>query len=103
MTFQNVSIVDYRSSIAADAQLVDVREQAEVAAGTLPQSVNIPVGELPARVGELDPARPVVLFCRSGGRSANAAEYLVDAGFGDVTNLTGGMLAWEDAGHDAGH
>jgi rhodanese-related sulfurtransferase len=80
------------------AQLVDVREPAEVARGTLPGAVNIPLGELPARLAELDPGRRVVLLCRSGARSGRAAELLADRGFSDVVNLTGGMLAVGDAG-----
>lgn len=76
-----------------DAQLVDVREPNEVSAGTLPGAINIPVGELPARATELDQNRRVVLLCRSGGRSANAAEFLTKLGFSDVVNLEGGLLA----------
>lgn len=76
-----------------DAQLVDVREPAEVDRGTLDGAVNIPLGELPGRLGELDPDRRVVLLCRSGARSAAAAELLVTRGFVDVVNLSGGILA----------
>lgn len=76
-----------------DAQLVDVREPAEVARGTLDGAVNIPLGELPGRLGELDPDRRVVLLCRSGARSAAAAELLVTRGFVDVVNLSGGIVA----------
>lgn len=86
---------DYRSVVTGDAQLVDVREPDEVAAGGLAAAVNIPLGDLPARVGELDRARRVVLLCRSGGRSASAAEMLDAAGFSEVINLAGGMLAIE--------
>ena len=84
---------DYGSVVDEDTQLVDVREPNEVAAGTLPGAVNIPLGDLPARVGELDPSRRVVLLCRSGARSAAAAQALTGAGFTDVVNLSGGMLA----------
>ncbi len=94
MTVSNHPITDYRAVLGPASQLVDVREPDEVAEGTLPDSLNIPVGDLPARVAELDPAAPVVLFCRSGGRSAQAAEFLVASGFTDVTNLDGGMLAF---------
>ena len=45
----------------------------------------------------LDPARPVAVYCRSGRRSARAASLLADKGF-SVTNLDGGVLAWQDAG-----
>ncbi|MBT8241569.1 MAG: rhodanese-like domain-containing protein [Acidimicrobiia bacterium] len=67
----------------------------EVAAGTLPGAINIPLGELPARFHELDRSRPVVLVCRSGGRSMQAARFLTAKGFGDVVNLSGGLLAYQ--------
>lgn len=84
---------DFRSIVTDDTQFVDVREPDEVAAGTLPGTINIPLGDLPMRIGELVPDRRVVLLCRSGGRSTQAAEFLVAQGFGDVVNLAGGMLA----------
>ncbi|MFV0525326.1 MAG: rhodanese-like domain-containing protein [Acidimicrobiales bacterium] len=86
---------DFATALGVDGQLIDVRQPDEVAEGTLPGAVNIPLGELPDRVGELDPGRRVVLLCRSGGRSTQAANFLTAAGFGDVVNLEGGMLAYE--------
>ncbi len=91
-------VADYAAAVGTDGQLIRVREPDEVAGGTLPGAVNIPLGNLPGRVGELDPSKRVVLLCRSGGRSGQAAEFLTGSGFGDVVNLTGGMLAWADAG-----
>lgn len=90
-------VADYATILGDDGQLIDVREPNEVAGGTLPGAVNIPLGDLPARAGELDASRRVVLLCRSGGRSGQAAEFLAASGFGNVVNLTGGMLAWADA------
>lgn len=84
---------DYPAVVVDDAQFVDVREPTEVAGGTLPGTVNIPLAELESRVGELDPDRRVVLLCRSGARSTSAARYLTSVGFTDVINLAGGMLA----------
>jgi rhodanese-related sulfurtransferase len=52
------------------------------------------MGDIPARQGELDPAREVVVLCRSGGRSAQVARYLERQGFSSVWNLAGGILAW---------
>lgn len=78
---------------SAGAQLVDVREPGEFAAGSLPHAVNIPLSELASRYRELDPDRPVAVLCRSGGRSARAAGFLTEHGFTDVTNLEGGILA----------
>lgn len=86
----------YRAVIGDRTQLVDVREPHEVAEGTLPDARNIPLAALPARIGELDPGRPVALVCRSGGRSTAACELLTGAGFHDVINLAGGMLAWNE-------
>ena len=85
---------DY-AAVITGAQFIDVREPSEVAEGTLPGTVNIPLGALPERIGELDPAQPVVVLCRSGGRSTQACEFLTASGFADVVNLAGGMLAME--------
>jgi len=94
MAYKEHPVTDFEALIAAGTQLVDVREPDEVAAGSLPGAVNIPLGSLPDRVGELNADSPVLLLCRSGGRSGTAAQYLSDQGFKDVTNLTGGMLAY---------
>jgi rhodanese-related sulfurtransferase len=97
MNHREIPAQDYRSAVGVDGQLIDVREPIEVAGGTLPGAVNIPLAELPSRLHEIDPHRPVVLLCRSGARSGRAAEYLADHGFGDVVNLTGGMSATSQA------
>jgi rhodanese-related sulfurtransferase len=90
-------IVDYRAVVDATSQLVDVREPDELLSGSLPGAVNIPMAQIPARIEELDRARRVVLFCRSGGRSGSVARYLAGNGFPDVVNLAGGMLAYAEA------
>lgn len=90
-------IADYQSVVSDGTQFVDVREPDEVAAGTLPGTTNIPLGEIGERLGELDGDRRVVVMCKSGGRSTQAAEILTDAGFSDVVNLAGGMMAWDKA------
>ena len=91
-------VSDYKSVLGPDGQLVDVREPIEVASGSLPGAVNVPLGELPSRLDELDRTRRVVLLCRSGARSTTAAQMLTAAGFGDVVNLEGGMLAFAGQG-----
>ena len=80
-----------------DAQLVDVREDHEVAQGRIAGSVHIPLGQLGARLGELDRDRPVIAICRSGNRSGSAMGILALAGF-SCDNMAGGMLAWQSAG-----
>lgn len=98
MSYRNHPVSDYASVVDAETQLVDVRNPNEVAAGTLAGAVNIPLDQLPARVVELDAKRRVVLLCRSGNRSGQAAAYLSGVGFTDVVNLDGGMLAYSEGG-----
>ena len=82
---------------AGDAVLVDVREPYEYEAGHIEGARHVPIPDLQAFAGEIDPAQPVVFVCRVGGRSAMAAEAFRRAGF-DAYNLAGGMLGWERAG-----
>lgn len=78
--------------------VVDVREQHEWDIANLgPRgSKLIPLGQLPDRLGELDKSADIVVHCKSGARSAKAVDKLVEAGFGKVRNLTGGILAWRE-------
>ena len=76
--------------------VVDVREPHEWEIVNLPDSVLIPVGDVPARMHELDMSRDIVLVCRTGVRSARALEQLRSAGFDRLKNLTGGIHAWAD-------
>lgn len=93
MAHSSHPVADYASIVGDDVQLIDVREPHEVAEGTLPGAINIPLGQLVARMNELDPSKRVVVLCRSGARSTSACEQLTLAGFADVVNLAGGMLA----------
>lgn len=68
------------------AVVVDVRGEAEYAAGARPGSVNIPLGKLEQRAGELDASKPVILCCASGTRSSLAAAILKKRGFQTVVN-----------------
>lgn len=68
------------------AVVVDVRSPAEFAAGARPGSLNIPLGELEKRAGELDASKPVIVCCASGTRSAMAASLLARRGFKEVVN-----------------
>jgi rhodanese-related sulfurtransferase len=82
------------------ALLLDVREPGEYSAGHAPDAKLIPLGQLDARLQELSAYRdrPVVVMCRSGRRSAKAVELLKEAGFSRVSNLKGGINAWEGDG-----
>jgi len=80
-------------------QIIDVREREEWQEGHLSDAMHLPLSELTTRLPEIDRARPVVFVCRSGARSAKATELLVARGFTDVRNLTGGLIAWSQAGY----
>jgi len=74
--------------------VLDVREPAELAEGAIPGAVMIPLGDLPRRLVELDASREVVVYCRSGARSARAVVLLREHGFPRASNLVGGILNW---------
>ena len=74
--------------------VIDVREPGEFRAGHLAGAVNIPLGELPQRVGEIPIHSLAVFLCRGGGRSRQACELAIRAGLPQVADLDGGMLAW---------
>ncbi len=79
-----------------DFTLVDVREPHEYQICNIPQAKLIPLGEVPKRLNELNPAGEIVVHCKSGMRSAKAADILRQAGFKNVLNMKGGILAWSD-------
>ena len=85
--------------INQDALVLDVREDKEFATGHIPHSRHIPVGQLNGRIKELDKfkGKPILVSCRSGQRSAQACRILKKQGFENVTNLAGGVMAWESA------
>ncbi|WP_324779397.1 rhodanese-like domain-containing protein [Thiobacillus sedimenti] len=82
-----------------DALVLDVREDKEYAAGHIPRARHIPLGQLGGRLAELDKFKdkPILVTCRSGNRSAHACRILKKAGFANVYNQAGGILAWERA------
>lgn len=80
-----------------DVVLVDVRQPAELGAGMAPGAVSIPLTEFSSRFAELPRDKPILTICRSSHRSPMAARKLAKAGY-DVTDVAGGMIAWEQAG-----
>jgi adenylyltransferase/sulfurtransferase len=86
-----------RLQAADPPRLIDVREPHELEIAHLPGATLIPLGELAARLGELDDAGEIVLFCKSGTRSARALDILRAAGLKHVRHLRGGINAWTRA------
>ena len=83
--------------IAEGAQLVDVREPYEVEAGRREGARHVQLSELAQAAGSLDRDRPIVFYCRVGGRSAMAAQAFRQAGF-EAYTMTGGILDWAAEG-----
>jgi rhodanese-related sulfurtransferase len=82
-----------------DSVILDVREDSEVRSGKIKGAKHIPLAQLKTRMAELDSAKakPVLVYCRSGNRSSHACNQLTKAGFTNVSNLAGGISAWESA------
>ena len=79
------------------ASVVDVRTQPEFEAGHIASAVNVPVDQIQQVSASWDKGQPVVVYCATGARSADAAAYLAGAGFRKVYDLTGGLAAWTGA------
>ncbi len=96
--YQTISPDELKARLATATApiLVDVRQPEEHADEHIPGSILIPLGEIPERIDELEPYRgqDIVLYCRSGNRSAQACMYLAANGFDNLFNLHGGMLTW---------
>ena len=86
--------VNQRLSAGEKLNIIDVREASEVQNAKIPTSVNIPLGLLEFRKNELEKKEDYIIVCQSGGRSSQAVKFLEYQGY-NVTNMNGGMLAWE--------
>jgi len=78
--------------------LIDVRTDREVERGLIPGALHIPLHMLPARLEEIGHGCPVVLYCQSGARSAQASSFLAGNGWEQVYNLAGGFSGWAARG-----
>jgi rhodanese-related sulfurtransferase len=94
-----ISVQDAARRVSeGQAVLVDVRERDELAAARVPGALHIPLGQLALRVHELPADKELLLFCRSGQRSAIAAGILTGKGLAPVYNVAGGVIAWYQQG-----
>ena len=98
--FTRISVQEAREMIAAgDVQVIDSREPFEHAEGHVPGSINIPHMATLPRAGELATDRPLLFICKSGQRSAVAAEFAATMGLTDLYNVEGGHDEWREAGY----
>jgi rhodanese-related sulfurtransferase len=93
----NIDVAAAQHLLSEGAFLLDVREENEFAAGHAPDAHHTPLSSVPDVLEDLPRDRVIVCVCRSGARSARAANFLLEQGF-DAVNLEGGMHAWHDAG-----
>jgi rhodanese-related sulfurtransferase len=76
--------------------VLDVREKWELEAARLPGTLDIPMAQIPQRLGDLPRDRPIVVMCYGGTRSMKVANFLAQNGFDRVASLDGGIRAWAD-------
>ena len=97
---RNISVDQaYQIYQQGDAFFLDVRELSEWNEFHAPGTTLISLGELAARVNEVPRDRPIVVVCRSGNRSQQGRDILLDAGFTDVTSMDGGLNEWRSKGY----
>jgi rhodanese-related sulfurtransferase len=83
-----------------DVLILDVRTQEEYDAGHIKNSTLIPVQVLDKRLNELPRDKKILVYCKAGGRSAQASQILVNSGFKEIYNMKGGITDWTNAGYD---
>lgn len=84
-----------------DMRVLDVRGMDEIATGTVPKAIALPLHTLPIKAHDFSKQQKLVVLCHSGGRSAQACMYLQQQGFTNVYNLRGGMMGWRQSGFAA--
>jgi rhodanese-related sulfurtransferase len=97
MGAQQVDMSDVPTTFDESVVLLDVREDDEWQRGHAAGAQHIPMGEVPARIAEIDAGAKLFVVCHLGGRSMRVAQYLAQNGYAPV-NVSGGMQAWADAG-----
>jgi rhodanese-related sulfurtransferase len=99
--YWTISVSDARAMMQSSSNLlvVDVRTTEEYVQGHLKGAINIPLSALPLRINGLDRNRPILVYCQTGIRSAQASSFLVRAGFTKVYNLEGGITEWINSGY----
>ncbi len=96
---KEVTVIALRDMITAqkDIQLIDIREEYEREYGIIEGDIHIPMGMIPQRIADIARDKDVIIYCRSGHRSARVIQYLERThGFDNLYNLQDGILAWAD-------
>ena len=102
MFVKEIDAADLHARIEAgeDIALLDIRSDAEVMQGVLPNAEHLAMHLIPLRMHDLPKDRDVVLYCRSGARSYHACNFLGQQGIDNVINLRGGIISWARSGYE---
>ena len=95
---EQIPVEKVKEILSGDTQFVDVRRPAEHASAHAPQTINLPLNNLPKEIDKLNPNKPTYVICQGGYRSSLGTSLLENAGFGEIYNVTGGTQAWIEAG-----
>ena len=99
MSYKEISVEDLKVMLNNDSDftLLDVRTENEVLFSTISSiSIHIPMNEIPTKIENIEKNKELIVYCKSGKRSAKVCEYLTNNDFPNVKNLTGGILAWSE-------
>ena len=96
-----IDSTELKSRLSSDegTYLLDIRSEAEVVHGMLPDSTHLPMHLIPLRMNDFPKDKEIVLYCRSGARSYHACMYLMQQGMKNVINLKGGIIDWARQGY----
>lgn len=94
---RQINVTQLEGALERGAIVVDVREPVEFAQAHVPGAVLIPMGQLPARLAELDKAETIYIICATGNRSSAMTDLLIAKGY-DALNVAGGTMAWLRSG-----
>jgi len=97
MDVPEIGVEELERRLAAGAMLIDVREPDEYAQVRVPGGILVPLQTVPDRLGDVPTDGTFYVICAKGGRSREAAEFLITEGR-DAVNVTGGTTAWVEAG-----
>lgn len=102
MLVNEIEATELQSRLAAgdDLMLLDIRSDAEMAQGILPNADHLAMHLIPLKLQDLPKDKDIVLYCRSGARSYHACTFLNQQGVSNVLNLRGGIIAWAREGYE---
>lgn len=99
MSIKEINVKDLKAALDGGGKLIDVREADEYAAGHINSAISIPLSTITVDFERFRNETDVYIVCKSGGRSMQACEFLVDQGIGNVVNVAGGTMAWQASGN----